>query len=65
MTELSTPHPRADALYSREETKTMVIDRKLDIPLKDSLGLLRGSLYRPIAPGRCSVLITCGLFGEV
>jgi hypothetical protein len=56
------PTPGANALHSREETETMIFDRNIDIPLRDGLGLLRGNLYRPIAPGRYPVLVTCEFF---
>jgi predicted acyl esterase len=62
MNDLPMPTPGANALHSREETETMIFDKNIDIPLRDGLGLLRGNLYRPIAPGRYPVLITCEFF---
>jgi hypothetical protein len=62
MNDLPMPTPGANALHSREETETMIFDKNIDIPLRDGLGLLRGNLYRPIAPGRYPVLVTCEFF---
>ncbi|KAG7532083.1 hypothetical protein FFLO_03891 [Filobasidium floriforme] len=42
----------------------MIFDKNIDIPLRDGLGLLRGNLYRPIAPGRYPVLVTYGPYGK-
>ncbi|WOO78222.1 Cocaine esterase [Vanrija pseudolonga] len=60
------PQPKAGAntLHSTHDFGHMVLEKNLDIPLKDGQGVLRANLYKPKAPGRYPVLVTYGPYGK-
>jgi hypothetical protein len=55
---LPPPKPGANAIRTVHELDTMIFEKNVDIPLKDG-GLCRGNVYKPKAPGRYPVIMTC------
>lgn len=53
------PVPGANALLTVTEEGDMVVEKNVDVSLKDGKGLVRANVYRPKAPGRYPVLMTC------
>jgi len=53
------PLPKPNALLEVIDLPNMTFEKNVDIPLKDSLGLCRGNVYRPKGEGKWPVLLTC------
>jgi putative CocE/NonD family hydrolase len=53
------PFPKPNALYEVQEVDNLILEKNVDIPLKDGQGLLRGNVYRPKEDGKYPVILTC------
>jgi predicted acyl esterase len=55
------PKPTPGAVVTVHDLPNMILEKNVDIPLRDGKGLLRGNIYKPKAQGRYPVLVTCEL----
>ncbi|GFZ47209.1 hypothetical protein JCM24511_04952 [Saitozyma sp. JCM 24511] len=58
------PTPGANHIRTVHELPTMILEKNVDIPLKDGQGLVRANIYKPKAEGRFPVIMTYGPYGK-
>ncbi|WWD19961.1 hypothetical protein CI109_104434 [Kwoniella shandongensis] len=61
---ISKPVAGANALRVVQELPNLILEKNVDIPLKDGQGLCRVNVYKPKNEGRYPVLVTYGPYGK-